>query len=233
MIPSSRWFPTSLAARALWMENFATQFAIIAISLGFTAADVQSVNDDNTVFQYLADIFNQIKAFEEAVRQYRIIITEGDIGATTPTFPANPAFALPKDVLTGLFERLDKLRTRIMAANNYTDEIGALLNILPTQSSSIAPESLKPVATLTPKFSDYKFTVHATRMGKPGYKVQIRRMDSEAWTTVAQSQTADIDVQIAPTTPGVPERVQVRVILMEKNEEVGQPSDAVSITLNP
>jgi len=50
MIPSSRWFPTNLADRALWYENFATQFAAVAVSLGFTANDAASVNNDNDVF---------------------------------------------------------------------------------------------------------------------------------------------------------------------------------------
>jgi hypothetical protein len=233
MIPSKRWFPTNLPARALWMLNFATQFALVATSLGFIAADITSVEDDNRVFQFLADIFNQLKAYEEAVRQYRIQITENDIGKPTPQFPAPPKFTLPVVVPTGIFERLDRLRTKIMAADGYTDEIGALLGILPTQTERPPESELKPVVTVTPKFSDYKYTVHATRMGKPGYKVQLRRMDSDKWTDVAQSQTADIELQATPTVAGQPESVQIQVLLMENNQVVGQPSDAVYVTLNP
>lgn len=233
MIPNWRWFPRTMAERAVWYENFATQFAMVATSLGFTAADVTWVNDDNDVMQFLADIPAQLDAFEGAVRQYRIIITEGDKGAPVPQFPANPAFALEKTIPTGMFERLDKLRTRIMAADNYTDEIGALLDILPSHTEQAAPETLKPVCTVTAAFSGYKYTVHATRLGKPGYKVQMRRGNSETWTDAGQSQTADIEIHFTPTTPGQPERIQVRVILIDKNEETGQPSDAVYVTLNP
>lgn len=233
MIPSNRWFPQSLPARALWMLNFAKQFAIVAMSLGFTQADIDSVENDNSVMQFLADIFNQIKAYEDAVRQYRIQITENDIGKPTPQFPKAPSLSLPVDVPTGIFERIDRMRSKIMLADGYTDEIGALLGILPKNTERPPESDLKPVATVTPKFSGYKYTVHATRMGKPGYKVQLRRMDSDAWADQAQSQTADIELTATPTVAGQPERVQIRVLLIEKNEVVGEPSDAVYITLNP
>lgn len=206
----------------------------MAQSLGFTNADIERVNNDNQVFQYLAAIDGQIKAFEEAVRLFRINLTEGDIGDQTPRFPANTNFNLPAGVDTGMFERLDKLRTKIMAADPYTNEIGALLDILPSSGGEpISDDKLKPKVTVTPQFSSYKFTVHATRMGKSSYKVQIRRMDSEAWTDAGISTTSDMEIQIEPRTPGQPERLQARVILMHKNQPVGQPSDAVYVTVNP
>ncbi|MET0753762.1 MAG: hypothetical protein ABWZ66_10335 [Pyrinomonadaceae bacterium] len=233
MIPSKRWFPTNLPARALWMQNFATQFALVAASLGFTVADVTGVENDNTALQYLADIYNQIKAYEDAVRQYRIIITEGDIGKTNPQFPANPKFALPVTVDTGMFERLNNLVERIRVAPGYTDEIGALLGILTTNTERPSEDRIKPVITVTPQFSGYKFLVHATRMGKSAYKVQIRRMDSEAWTDAGFSTVSDVEITVTPKNPGQPERIQARVILMDKNQPVGEPSDAVYVTVNP
>ena len=233
MIPNYRWFPRNLAERAAWFMNFAIQFAKVALSLGFTAADITSVQDDNDVMQFLADTDVQLAAFEKAVRQYRILITESADGSDTPAFPDNPDFALPKVIEAGMFERLDKLRTQIMAANNYTAETGALLGILPSPTDKPAPDSLKPVATVSNIVENYTFTVHATRMGMPGYKVQIRRTGSETWTDAAFSMTADVVVHITPTAEGQSERLQVRVILLKNNEPVGEPSDAVYVTVNP
>jgi len=109
MIPSNRWFPTTLAARGAWYANFATQFERIAVSLGFTAADITEVNNDNDVMQFVGQADTEVEAYEKAVRAYRKTVTEGDVGDATPDFPANPAFALPVVVPTGIFERLDKL----------------------------------------------------------------------------------------------------------------------------
>ena len=233
MIPSRRWFPQGLPERAVWYANFAVKFAEVAASLGFTAGKVESIENDSEVIQYLADIDVQITAYAKAVRQYRILISESAEGADTPQFPANPNFVLPKTIDAGMFERLDELRTQIMAADGYTNEIGALLGILPSSPDNAAPDSLKPVATVSKVSPDYKFTIHATRMGMPAYKVQIRRMDSETWADAAHSTTADIVVQVTPQAEGQSERLQVRVILLKNNEPVGEPSDAIYVTVNP
>ena len=233
IIPSSRWFPSSIAERAVWYQNFAAQFAAVGTSLGFTAVEIGGVEKDNDVYQFVADIFDQIKAFESAVRQYRIIITEEPIGQPTPQFPANPAFTLPVAIDTGMFDRLNKLVDRIRAAPAYTDEIGALLGILPKQPENITPEELKPVIKVSDSFANYKFTLNVTRMGQESFKVQIRRSNSETWTDAGFGTSSPMDVTVTPTTPAEPERIQVRVILMSKNQPVGQPSDAVYVTVNP
>ncbi len=53
MIPSVRWFPSSLQARVAWFANFAAQFAQIAEGLGFTGDDVNAVNTDNEMMQFI------------------------------------------------------------------------------------------------------------------------------------------------------------------------------------
>jgi len=53
MIPSNRWFPRGLPERVAWFANFAAQFERIALSLGFTAADITEVDNDNEVMQFV------------------------------------------------------------------------------------------------------------------------------------------------------------------------------------
>ncbi|HEX9961410.1 MAG TPA: hypothetical protein VGB00_10790 [Pyrinomonadaceae bacterium] len=233
MVPSKRWFPFSLAERAAWFQNFAEQFAAIAVSLGFTAADVAKVNDDNAMMQFLAGLKNTLKAIDDAVRKFRDIVTEGDIGDAPPQFPVWELPEPPVTVVTGIFERLDRLVDKIRAADNYTDEIGALLGILPSKGDSIADGELKAMAKVAPAFSAYTFSVTTSKMGADGFKVQIRRAGSETWTDAAFGTSSPLAVTIQPTTPGQPEQIQARVILLRKNTPAGQPSDAVSITVNP
>ena len=133
MIPSQRWFPSSLQDRAAWFNNFATQFAVVGAGLGFTEAEVTAVGADNTAFQKLASITVQLDAYADAVRQFRVVITEGSIGDPNPSFPALPAYTAVTGVSTGIFERLDQLVKRIRVAPSYTDETGALLGIVPAE----------------------------------------------------------------------------------------------------
>lgn len=171
MVPGNRWFPTNLPARAVWFQNFATQFAIIAASLGFLPADVAAVQDDKTVVQFLADIREQLKAFDSAVRQYTILITEGAIGEPTPAFPANRAFALPEVVATGIWQRLNELVECIRVAPAYTDEIGALLGIIPAGSEPVPESELKPTIEVFDNHSDFKFKADVSRKNQPGFKI--------------------------------------------------------------
>ena len=46
MVPSNRWFPSTLQDRAAWFQNFATQFGSLAATLGFLPAQVTAVNAD-------------------------------------------------------------------------------------------------------------------------------------------------------------------------------------------
>src|SRR5690606_12639504 len=55
MIPSSKWFPTALADRAAWFQEFATNFAALAGDIGFLPADVTSVNADHATVQALTN----------------------------------------------------------------------------------------------------------------------------------------------------------------------------------
>lgn len=234
MTPSNRWFPTSLAARAAWFLNFYTQFAIVAASLGFKPADVDAVEDDNTLMQYLADIFNQIKAYDSAMTQYRKLVTEGDIGDPTPAFPANPNFALAKEIATGLFERLNDLRDRIMVAPNYTNETGALLGILPSAPDSISPGDVKPSIQVFAAATGYTFSVVvADRAESNMWEVFILRKGAANWTSAGSYTGKSGDVTVSPTTPGAAEQMQVRVQLKKNNANYGQPSDVVYVTVNP
>ena len=234
MIPSNRWFPLSLAERALWYENFATQFAAVGTGLGFTANDISSVTNDNDVFQFLANAAVQIEAYKTAVVQYRKIITEGDIGEPNPQFPANPAFTLPASVATGMFERLNKLRTKIMAADNYTNETGALLGILPTQGDSLVEAEVKPQIETFAAQSGYQFSVVVSGRGNSDmWDVLILKKGAASWQSAKTAVGKSVDVVVTPTTPGEAEQIQVRVQLKKNNQNYGQPSDIVYVTVNP
>ena len=233
MIPSRTWFPLSLQERAAWFDNFNAQFGAIGVGLGFTIADAAAVTSDNDMIQFLASAAVTIDAYTQAVRQYRIAITEGNIGEPTPVFPLNLDLVAESLAKTGIFERLDNLVKRIRVAPTYTPEAGALLGIIPSKPDSIGEADLKPVIKASESFSNYKFTLNVTRLGMEAFKVQILRNGNGNWTDNGFATSNPFDVTVTPTTPGQPERIQVRAILMQKNEPVGQPSDPTYVTVNP
>lgn len=234
MVPSQKWFPTNLAARALWYENFANQFSDVGLSLGFTANDIGSVTNDNDVFQFLANAIVEIEAYKKSLQQYLKIITEGNVGEPNPQFPANPNLTLPATVFTGIFERLVDLVERIRVAPNYTDQIGALLGILPTASEQLNPQDVKPQIQAFAAQTGYQFSVVVAGRGEwDMWDVLILRKGAPSWQNVKTAVGKSVDVTVQPTTPGESEQIQARVQLKKNNQNYGQPSDMVYVTVNP
>ena len=233
MIPNRSWFPSTLPERATWCTNFRLQFADNAVALGFTVPEATAIGLDCTLIESLADIQAQLDAYAEAVRQFRIIITEDDIGDPTPDFPDFPAYSDPSGQPTGAFERIANLVKRIRVSPAYTNEMGALLGILPQNTSRPPDTELKPLIKTSESYTDYKFTVNVTRLGMTAYKVEIQRQGESTWEDAKFANNNPTDVTITPTTPGQPERILVRARLMKDSEPVGIPSDPTYVTVNP
>ena len=176
----------------------------------------------------------QVYASAEAWLEYRKIITEGRIGEPIPDFPANPAFVLPNVVATGIYQRLDKLVDHIKSSANYTAETGALLRILPKAKTDKPQEEVKPTANVFAAAMGHHFSVVVEGREKATtFDVFIRRDGQENWELVKTASGKSVDVTVALSNAGMPERIQVMIQLMKNNEPYGQPSDAVYVTLNP
>ena len=74
MIPSKRWFPTTLIDRSAWVSNFAKNFANVALDLGFTAADIDSMNKDAEDLQALARSITAAEAFMSGLGGFRVLV---------------------------------------------------------------------------------------------------------------------------------------------------------------
>ena len=235
MIPNRRWFPLSLQERAAWYKNFNKQIQSIGASLGLTAAELEAVNRDDANIQFLARAAVQLEAYAAAVRQYRIIFTEGAIGETTPAFPADFSFAPPDpSVPSGAFDRLDKLVKRIRVAPSYTPTTGALLGIIPTMEGQPSETELKPLIKASESVGGYKFSVNVTRMGMTAFKIQFARADEQnKWSDIAFATKNPVEVTVPPLVDRQPERILVRAVLLNKNKAVGWPSDTTYVTINP
>ncbi len=234
MIPNNRYFPTSLQERAAWCANFAAQFADNATSLGFTAGDATANTADCTLVVNVAAIVVQLDAYAAAVRQFRLIVTESAIGDPTPAFPDAPSYSSPSGPATGVFERIDNLVKRIRVAPAYTNEIGALLGILPTQTSGPqVPEvdlqpSLKAV-TLPGSVVQVKFV----RGNTDGVVLETKIDNADTWSDAGKFVKSPAELVIPQNAQNLPRSVQVRARFLDGNTPVGQLSDIVTTATQP
>jgi hypothetical protein len=228
------WLPVSLEALSPWLSNFALKFDEVALGLGFTAADVKIVQDDNTVVQWLLDAQQAAEANLDAFRKFRDETLYGEKGDPTPVDPPTTLPPQPSTLTTTIIERLVKLVERIQLADNYTPAIGAALGIVTTPEGGISPENVKPTIQIFPAQNNYEAAaVVANRGSSDMFNVQSRTMTSDDWKTVKSGTGKSVNFTLTPTTPGQPEKFLVRVQLLRKNEPYGQPSDPAYVTVSP
>lgn len=233
MIPSSNWFPTSLQNRAAWCQNFGSQFANLAASLGFTPAEVSTTNADCILVGELAAIAIQLDAYTKAVRQYRTIITESPIGEKTPSFPAVPGYPSPAGPATGVFERIDDLVKRIRVSPTYTNEIGALLGILPTNSGNvIPPEDMQPTLKMQ-AMPGSVVQVKFVRGTTDGVAVEMKLDNADTWSDAGRYAASPAEIVIPQNAQQLPRAVLLRARYVDGNSPVGQFSDVVTTATLP
>lgn len=227
------WLPRTLESLAPWFANFNLKFAQFAAALGL-ATHTGNVAKDNDVVQWLLAAREAAEANDAGLRQFRDETLYAQKGDPAPVAPITTLPDPPAAWMTSIIERLDELVEKIFVADSYTEEIGVQLGIVVPKGEGISPGSVKPTVKCDPAQSGYMFAVTVSNRGEAdAADVEVRRAGSETWTVVKTFTGKSVDVTVSPTTPGQPEILQVRIQLKKKNENYGQPSDAVSVTVNP
>ncbi len=231
MIPSPRYCPTSIQERAAWCQNFTTNAAVVGPSLGLTAPEIASLQDDNTVVQFTANAAVQLDAYRSAVTQYRTIITEGEIGDPTPEFPASLTLTLPEVVATGIWERIDGYIKRIRVAPAYTDEIGALLGIIPSAPGPTPENDMKP--TLAPtSLPNSVVQVKFVRGNSDGVMIEMS-LDNGTWSDAGRYFKSPANLVVPENPAKSPRAVALRARYVEGDNPVGQFSNIVTTASQP
>jgi hypothetical protein len=233
MIPSQAWFPTSIVDRAVWFKNFATNFAVIGSSLGFSDEEIEQVVADSEVVQFLSAAIYQNNAYTRALQGMQKSITQGKIGENTPDLPTPPLFSPPPMVPTGIFQRLVKTVNRVRTAPTYTNETGAILGILPGRTVREVTRDHVPKIVVDSAFGGYRFRVKVAKLRMDAFEVQVRRNSNDHFEHAATGIASPLDVALTPLNPGQPEQIYVRVRMLKGNEPVGNFSNMVQITVNP
>ena len=232
MLPSQKWFPTNRTERAAWFNNLAKQFTILGPILGFTAAEIQAVTDDNNVVQFLATTIASLESYRKGVIEYRNILCEGRVGATKPTFPLNPSFVLPVDLPTGIYQRLDAIVARIRVAPTYKSEIGAQLGILPQKAEPLAPHDLKPSITVT-SMPKSILVVKFVRGRSQGVILELQTGKEDIWKPAGKFYVSPANIEIPPSDNDGPQEVRLRARYVVDDSPAGLYSDVVAVVTTP
>jgi hypothetical protein len=220
-----------LQERAAWYDNFNIQIQIVGATLGLTAGELAGISKDNDNMQFLANVATQLAAYTDAVRQYRVVFTEGDVGDPTPAFPADVTFTLPFTQPTGAFQRLDEFVKRIRVAPAYTAEIGALLDIIPSTPGETPEEEVQPDLKISTE-TGYVVKAAGAMQGMDAIRFDYQRNGTTTWNIAAFLTNLPNEFTITPATPGQPESGRIRAVFIKKSEDFGSFSPDYPVTVS-
>lgn len=219
-----RWFPLSLVEQARFYANFTRGFNEIALMLGFTAEDIASLEADNAMIHYLVRMDSNIKAYSQAFNAMRDDLLKGK-GNKMPSFVGFNSIEPPPPVTFGMFERLFRLADRILAAEKYTDVIGAQLGILQKSAESLNLQELKPDLKVK-SIGENKIEVRFVRGRTDGVCLYFRRAGEDKAHELGRFLRSPAIVEI-PLTDGKPEMIYVSGRYVLRNTAVGNVSPSV------
>lgn len=225
------WYKRTLPERAVWHSNFAAQAVEKGAAFGLVAADIQQIQDDNTLVQYLADSNAYLDAEMDNWRGARDAFFDSD--KATP-MPVVPAFALsmpPANAKASIIARTVKFAEKIELSDNYTKAIGVTFGIVATKPEPPPIDSVKPKVK-GEALPNWKVSLKVALKGFDGVRVEMMRGDADAWVSLGMFPNGDIVDDTPPLVPNKPETRQYRVIFVKKNSPVGEYSDIISVTIH-
>jgi hypothetical protein len=234
MTLSRKWFPRTLNSQAVWYQNFAAKFSILGVSpLGFTPADVASVNADCEMLRFAATATAELEAFINAFRKYRELMVAGRSNAVTSAYPNLPSALPPAGAQAGILERLDKIVGRIRLAPNYTVEIGAQLGILPRGTSAPEPHTeLQPSLKLATQPGSV-VRVSFVRGNTEGVSLEMQLDNQGTWVQAGRFFRSPAEIVVPQNAENLPRAVKFRARYVESDRPIGLFSNIVATATMP
>lgn len=200
---TASYIPRGDSERVVWLGNFVTALPVQAKSLGVPAAEQK-------------DALDGAKALIDAIQTDEQKRAEW-MAATARTEQ------LKQQILPEIQRVIDRLRT----APGFTAEVDKALMAVPPKGQTLAVEEYKPV--IRGAVVGGKVRLSWTRGELDGINVYGRKQGEQAWVLLGRDNRPPFDdTRPAPATVEVREYRAVGVL---KDEEVGQPSDIISVSV--
>lgn len=139
----------------------------------------------------------------------------------------------PAEVPPGIAKFIRDVRREVVGSTNYANADGEALGFEATAITPISPNLVKPVLQAFAAANNNHFSaVVSGRAESDMWELWIQRKGGN-WELQGTYSGKSVDATIALTTPGEPEQILARVQLRLKNQNYGQVSEPVYVTLNP
>jgi hypothetical protein len=233
MKKTQNWFPSTRPKQLVMFTNVKAKIAGYEAVLPLTAAQVGRITLICDTFINVFNFVEQTRATMQQLTDWQDLIftaeggTAGEAVLETPEFKN---FTPPAGAFVGIFQEFRFLREQIISAPGYHPGIGADLMLVAPEGEEVDLNELQASAKLTP-LAGYKVRAEGSLQGMDAMRFDYQRKGASAWTPVAFVTKLPAEFTITPHAPGEPETGVIRVVLLEKNQEVGQFSPNYPVTI--
>lgn len=217
--------------------NFENEFSNYSATLGFSAAEKDSLLNDSAAMRHGILVAQAGAVFSKSCTAFKNDLL-GGVGENQQT-PAVPSFtpppAPPATVDAGVIERLSNAMNRAKLSSGYTQTIGETLMIATAPSSgsdlTIPPDAKTSVKSTAMTGSIVRLDWTKGRFD--GVFIESQRNEETAWTQLDFDMRSPFEDTRPPLAAGKPEERRYRLRYFIDNQPVGAWSDVVVVITLP
>ncbi len=225
---ASYYLPTDDAGKADFLDHLAATLPKYAGLLEISDADIATLQADAASFRYTLHTLNDMQAYAQHWTAYKNVLRDGGNGSAEWPVPPSLDQPIPPAVAPGIIPRTTALVSRIKTLKNYTPAIGQDLRIIGT-SHTVDPSSWKPLLSVQIKAAHP--VILWTKGKSSAIEIWVDRNDGNGFVFLiinTEPNTTDPTPLPAPGTSSV---WNYKAIYRFHDEQVGQWSDVVSVTV--
>jgi hypothetical protein len=225
----STYLPFSDADKVTWLNNFKTQIMANGASLGFTAAEITSIQNDAAMFQYIVNLKEgsrqALQALSTLTQDLRTASALTPMGAIPPLPVAGTP---PVPVANGIFSRVSVYVKRIKMHPNYTATLGQVFDIIPPVTV-FDPATAKP--TLNARVDSGFPRLSWKKLEADGVFLYVDRRDGNGFVLIDKLvRTSYIDTHALPANT-FSATWDYKARFMIDDDEIGVDSEIVTVTV--
>jgi len=225
----SFWWPGTLSAQVLLVQNFSAKIGGYAGTLGWTPAQLSAATALCSSIASAIEVTDQCRTAMLAVTNWREIVLygqpKGSPGGQAPVFPVIVGGDYDRGLVNSFFE----IRDQIVANNGYTLAMGEDLGIVGAISAVKTPTDTTPELK-TVSTSANQVTISGSMQGMPVMRVEYAPK-GQTYSSVAIVTNLPATFVVPKVNPNTPELGTIRTIFVKKNADFGNYSPNYDVTL--
>jgi hypothetical protein len=225
--------PRTNAEVAAWALHLAGKIDTHAPALALAADEVAALKADAAMIDWSIKAAASLRASTQQFTAFKEALLDGPIGTAPSAVPAAPTLAkAPAAVPTGAIPRTRALAQRIKKAVAYTEAIGLDLGIVASGADLAAGGSAKPTFRAT-ALAHSENRLDWVKGPHSGVVIQGRRPGENDWSDLGRDNYSPYVDGRPPLAAGASETREYRMRYLDKDTEVGEWSDVVSVVTIP